>query len=297
MLECWNTGKRTTVIINVIGLLVTSGFAAEVRFDFESGDLQGWKVVEGSFVRTVTDRASYHNGGPYATRQGKFHLSTVEGIQDRSTDAQMGVIESPVFVLEAPEISFLQSGGNHADTYIALCTLDGKEHVQSRGKNSEVMTRIQWSLPNLLGQKVFFRIVDGHSSGWGVVTCDDFIAQGAIDLQSTAEQFAKRKRVLPKMAEENSASPDSLRAAIQDLTATFGNRYPNGKTYLARLDEICKNDRDGRSKELMALQRESMVANPLVSDQPLLYSWRNQYKLGGFHAIDTLFHTCEANTH
>ena len=129
------------------------------------------------------------------------------------------------------------------------------------------------------------------------MTCDDFIAQGTIDLQATAEQFAKRKRVLPKMAEENSSSPDSLRAAIQDLIATFGNRYPNGKTYLARLDEICKNDRDGSSKEFMALQREAMIANPLVSDQPLLYSWRNQYKLGGFHAIDTLFHTCEANTH
>jgi hypothetical protein len=288
---------KTCIFITLTFLLSWAGFAGEVRFDFESGDLQGWKVVEGTFARTVTDRAAYHNGGSYASRQGKYHLSTVEGINDVSTDAQMGVSESPVFVLEAPEISFLQSGGSHVDTYIALCTLDGKEHIQSRGKNSEVMTRIKWSLPNLLGQKVFFRIVDGHPSGWGNVTCDDFTAQGTIDLQATAEQFAKRKRVLPKMADENIASPDSLRAAIQDLMATFGNRYPNGKTYLARLDEICKNDTYGSSKEFMALQREAMIANPLVSDQPLLYIWRNQYKLGGFHAIDTLFHTCEANTH
>lgn len=97
--------------------------------------------------------------------------------------------------------------------------------------------------------------------------------------------------------EANKTSPDSLRAAIQNLIGTFGNRYPKGKTYLARLDEICKNDINGSSKEFMALQREALIANPLVSDQPLLYVWRNQYKLGGFHAIDTLFHTCEANTH
>ena len=30
--------------------------AGQVRFDFESGDLQGWKIVEGAFVRVVTDR-------------------------------------------------------------------------------------------------------------------------------------------------------------------------------------------------------------------------------------------------
>jgi hypothetical protein len=97
--------------------------------------------------------------------------------------------------------------------------------------------------------------------------------------------------------EIGNSTPESLRAAIQDLIATFKERYPDGKTYLSRLDEICTSDQNGKSKEFIALQREAMIANPLVSDQPLLYIWRNQYKLGGFHAIDTLFHTCEANTH
>ena len=32
-----------------------------VRFDFETGDLQGWQVVEGRFDRLVSDRATFHN--------------------------------------------------------------------------------------------------------------------------------------------------------------------------------------------------------------------------------------------
>ncbi|MCF7734136.1 MAG: hypothetical protein K9N23_20800, partial [Akkermansiaceae bacterium] len=76
--------------------------AGKIHFDFETGDLQGWRVVEGGFVRVVTDRTEYHNKGPYASRQGKFHLSTVEGVNSSSADPQRGVIESPVFLLEGP---------------------------------------------------------------------------------------------------------------------------------------------------------------------------------------------------
>jgi hypothetical protein len=35
-------------------------------------------------------------------------------------------------------------------------------------------------------------------------------------------------------------TPDTLRAAINDLMQTFGQRYPNGPAYLKRLDVIEK---------------------------------------------------------
>lgn len=124
--------------------------AGAVRFDFENGDLQGWKVVEGKFDRIVTGRPNYHNGGAYASRQGKFHLSTLEGANDASNDAQRGVIESPVFLLDAPELSFLIGGGSHMDTYVALCTADGREQVKACGKDREEMSRVQWSLPKIV---------------------------------------------------------------------------------------------------------------------------------------------------
>jgi len=52
-----------------------------IRFDFETGDLQGWQVVEGKFDRLVSDRPTFHNqytpDNKY-NKQGKYYLSTVE---------------------------------------------------------------------------------------------------------------------------------------------------------------------------------------------------------------------------
>ena len=55
----------------------------QVQFDFETGDLQGWKVVEGGFENPVSDRAVFHNVYPEIpqnryNKQGRFYLSTVE---------------------------------------------------------------------------------------------------------------------------------------------------------------------------------------------------------------------------
>ena len=274
--------------------------AGQLCFDFETGDLQGWKVVEGQFARVVTDRPEYHNKGVYASRQGKAHLSTVEGANGATADVQRGVIESPVFTLDAPQVSFLIGGGGAQDTYVALCTLDGKEHIQARGKGSEVMSRIQWNLPTLVGQKVFLRVVDGSSGGWGHVTLDDVAASGRLDAQASSEHFAKRKRVLTPQGGAGSAVPlEALRSAVEDLRTTFGERYPGGSAFLQELDELQKTaaddaaDKTALPAQLADLQRRALLANPLVSGQPLVFVARPQYA-AIYHAIDTLFQVGEA---
>ena len=68
----------------------------------------------------------------------------------------------------------------------------------------------------------------------------------------------------------------SLRAAIQDLAATFGDRYPHAPAYLARLAAL-ENRLDAAADEFRALRRESLLANPLVSGQPILFVVRRQY--------------------
>ena len=62
----------------------------------------------------------------------------------------------------------------------------------------------------------------------------------------------------------------ALKAAIEDLIDTFGNRYPNGDKYLAKLRSIKRDDHSG----FLKLQREALVANPLVSGQPILFIMR-----------------------
>ena len=291
------TPANRTILAVLLGSL-TLAAAAPLHFDFETGDLQGWKVVEGAFARVVTDRPEYHNKGAYASRQGKYHLSTVEGANDSSADAQRGVIESPVFLLDSPNLSFLIGGGSHSDTYVALCTLDGKELVQARGKNSEVMDRVQWNLPQCLGKPVFLRVFDGNSGGWGHVTLDDVTASGRIDPEASAAHFAKRKRVLAAQpGEPVPPAVAALRSAVEDLSATFAERYPDGGRFLKELDSL--EQADGSSDpadltdKLADLQRRALLANPLLRSQPLVFVARPQYA-AVYHAIDTLFQVGEA---
>jgi hydrazine synthase alpha subunit-like protein len=162
-----------------------------IRFDFESGNLQNWQIVEGSFGKTISDRERFHNINRPYNKQGKFFLSTLEQPNDRPSDKFTGILESPVFILSDPKISFLVGGGKHNSTYVALCTLEGKVIKKAQGQNAEPMQRIEWNLPDSLNQKLLLRIVDQHTGGWGHVTFDDFTAQGRIDENATKLNFQK----------------------------------------------------------------------------------------------------------
>jgi hypothetical protein len=68
----------------------------------------------------------------------------------------------------------------------------------------------------------------------------------------------------PQSSEVFNDKVASLRLAIEDLIQTFGERYPDGRQYLKQLQSI-------EEKGFPAFQREALLANPLVSGQPLLY--------------------------
>jgi len=94
----------------------------------------------------------------------------------------------------------------------------------------------------------------------------------------------------------------SLRKAIQDLMFTFEDRYPNGREYLTKLDDIeYRMSKAGRADtkkieiEFDDLQRKALIANPLVSGQPILFIVRKQYKKD-HHNTATMFKTGEINT-
>ncbi len=76
----------------------------------------------------------------------------------------------------------------------------------------------------------------------------------------------------------------SLRAAIVDLSADFGPRYPGGREFLRQLDALTPRLAQGDSTarqaartEFEALRRRALVANPLVSAAPILFVVRQQY--------------------
>jgi len=187
-----------------------------VRFDFETGDLQGWQVMEGRFGALVSDRAMCRNtpGQPYP-KEGRYYLSTTELPDGGFDDGMTGVIESPVVRLTGPVITLNVGGGAHPETYVALCTEDGVERKVARGANSETMQRIRWEVPELVGKRVFLSVVDRHTGSWGHVTLDAVELQGVLDLEATQRlrQTYEARKAARLKAQEAEAQARARRRA------------------------------------------------------------------------------------
>ncbi len=102
-------------------------------------------------------------------------------------------------------------------------------------------------------------------------------------------------------AEAGASDAAAVRAAVVDLMETFGSDYAGGEGLLVRLGEIegrmraaGGEDLPGLAAEFDALRRRALVANPLVSGQPLLFVVRKQYR-PDHHNTATLFQTGEIN--
>ena len=63
----------------------------------------------------------------------------------------------------------------------------------------------------------------------------------------------------------------ALRMAIEDLTKTFGAKYPKGPEYLRRLEALEKSGSGSDvAQKLVALRQEALLANPLLDFNKLL---------------------------
>lgn len=147
-----------------------------VSFDFESGKLSPWKVVDGEFGHIIGSRATFfHDGRPY-NKQGEYYLTTLESSADatKGQDGQTGLVVSPLFVPKGGEMTFRVGGGAGPSTYVALCTSDGQEVQFARGINEQVMQEAVWDLTPYVGKRMFLKIVDQSTGGWGHLTVDDF---------------------------------------------------------------------------------------------------------------------------
>lgn len=195
--------------------------ADRVTFDFETGDLQGWYIADGSFGHLVADNEVIRASGSPSNKEGKYFLSTLEaGPGGAASDSQTGIVESPVFELAGPKIQLAVSGGKHDTTYVALCTLDGQEVHKASGNHSEVFQPTTWNVPELVGKPVFVRMVDHHTGGWGHVTMDAFSAQGKLLPDET------KKR-------QTAAKPQKSSATVAKKAATA---KPQKKTQSARVE-------------------------------------------------------------
>jgi len=161
---------------NVALKIPASPSQRSVSFDFESGTLEPWKVVEGSFGHLIGNRDEFFANNGEFNKQGDFYLTTLEvsAAAEKRTDKQTGVIVSPLFIPEAGNMTFRVGGGCGSQTYVALCMADGTEVKTARGANGHVMQKASWDLSPYAGKKMFIKIVDKAKGGWGHITVDNF---------------------------------------------------------------------------------------------------------------------------
>ncbi len=228
-----------------------------VNFDFETGDLQGWIVMEGWFWRPVANNKVVRNGGYPMNKEGQFYLGTLEVDKGATSDSQTGVLESPVFQLSGPEIQFAVSGGEHGDTYVALYTLDGKEVRKTSAHNSQTFSIKNWDVPELVGKPVFVRLVDNNKGGWGHIVLDAFTAKG---------------KLLPEETEKRQALANPQKPSDEEIAGTKRAAKPKKvgkKTQSARVEALSPEEElagftvpPGFVIELVASE-ENGVINPI----------------------------------
>ena len=106
-----------------------------ILWDFESGELAPWKIVEGENSKPIGSRdVEFHNNSTPYQKSGKFYLTTLESSRDDApTDDVRCVIESPVFRIEGDAIRFLVGGaGKRDDVRVELAQLvKGKDILQA----------------------------------------------------------------------------------------------------------------------------------------------------------------------
>lgn len=261
-----------------------------VLFDFETGNLQGWQIVNGTFGPLVTSRAFEHNRPktPYS-KQGNYFLSTLETKEGRPSDSFQGIVESPIFILTRPEISLRVGGGSSPDVGVSLHTLEGRQVARFTGKNSEELQLHQASFPLLVNQPLYLRITDLTAQGWGHVTLDDVRAHAEINTPRTLDATKKKQEI--KQAIRSVCTTSSLAQAIDELDRRFPEQYP--AAYL-RAELATLSDQDPLTLQEFA-HKALVTANPLLANTPIVFCTRAQFRLD-HHNSATMFQTGEINT-
>lgn len=178
-------------------------------FDFESGRLAPWKIVEGAFGHIIGNRARFFRDMGEYNKQGEHYLTTLESSPDaeRGRDPQTGVIVSPLFVPKAGRMTFRVGGGSGPKVYVALCTEDGDEVLFARGIDNQVMQKAAWDLSPFAGKKMFIKVVDQSKTGWGHITADNFQFDG--EVLDEYPGLAAPKKSRPDQAQRSSGSENA----------------------------------------------------------------------------------------
>ncbi|MDX1946127.1 MAG: family 16 glycoside hydrolase [Pirellulaceae bacterium] len=146
-----------------------------LNLNFEDGTLKDWtvegKAFEGQPIKGEIDPKRPFGAGKKSDHTGQFWIGGFEKLRD----TPIGTLTSAPFEVTQPFASFLVAGGSHKETRVELVTADdGKVFFTTSGPNQETLRPVIVDLTKHKGKKIFIRLVDQHTGGWGHVNFDDF---------------------------------------------------------------------------------------------------------------------------
>src|SRR5690349_16240795 len=122
---------RHLALILAVLVIASLPTAALVRFDFEDGALQGFKVISGDLGQQPSNNDNDRHYGQKFLKQGRYFIGTYEFKQDIA----LGELRSSNFRISADMITLLVGGGQLPNTeYVALYRVsDNKELFRETG--------------------------------------------------------------------------------------------------------------------------------------------------------------------
>ena len=268
---------KSLILLSILTFFSATLHAEKIGYGFENkNELKNW------FIKSSQDIDAPSKKEHFKTASGNHVLSTLYK-SGKAQDHLNSTIYSPIFNLKGP-IKFKLSAGNHKGTFVGLYTANGKLIKEARGQNSLEFTEITWDPKDYYGKAVELRLVDTHQGNtWAFVTIDDLVVNGSVNTKLTKQRNKKLKRanLVKKVKEETNI--EALGKAIVHMTKTYPS-YP--RTYYKKFSlfksrfakSLQSEDIDPQIlAEFKEFKKEALLANPLLTAQPLLINVREQF--------------------
>jgi len=140
---------------------------AHVQFDFESGRLDAWRATGEAWGKFPAS-GPIGDQGPVRHYGGRYYATSYH-----SSDAAVGTLSSPPFILSGTTITFRVSGGRNDRTLRAELWVNGQREKVATGNDSERMEEVKWNVASHVGQSGMIVLVDAETGPWGHLNVDE----------------------------------------------------------------------------------------------------------------------------
>jgi hypothetical protein len=159
-----------------------------LNLDFETGALDDWTAGGKAFESQPVegDTVSMRRTSLGSTHQGNYWIGTFENFGD----TPQGKLTSVPFKITHPWASFLRAGGTGC---VEIALADSNEVIyRFYGSKAATMQRIHLITEPWMGERIFIRLLDEKSDGWGHISFDNFRFHATRPGRPTAPLIAPR---------------------------------------------------------------------------------------------------------